>query len=97
MSNLKTYEPLVESTESVFFDRLGQMADEGKVFELGTWMHWFAIDVIMEITFGEGVGFLEREVDVDGIMGMIERRFWYVAVVSLSFSLEVLCDCCLWC
>ena len=86
MSNLKTYEPLVESTESVFFEKLGRLADEGKVFDLGMWMHWFAIDVIMEITFGERVGFLEREVDVDGIMGMIERRFGYVAVVSLFFS-----------
>lgn len=85
MSNLKTYEPLVESTESVFFDKLGTLADEWKVLDLGMWMHWFAIDVIMEITFGERVGFLEWMVDVDGIMEMIERRFEYVAVVSLFF------------
>lgn len=82
MSNLKTYEPLVESTESVFFEKLGKVADnEGRV--VWTWMHLFAIDVVMEITFGERVGFLEREGDVDGVMGMIERRFGYVAVVSL--------------
>lgn len=83
MGNLKTYESLVESTGSVFFDKLGKLADNGEVFDLGMWMHWFAIDVIMEITFGERVGFLEREEDVDGIMEMIERRFAYVAVVSL--------------
>ena len=84
MSNLKTYEPLVESTESVFFEKLGKVADkEGRVVDLGTWMHLFAIDVVMQITFGERVVFLEREGDVDGVMGMIERRFGYVAAVSL--------------
>lgn len=84
MTNLKTYEPLVESTESLFFSKLERLADEGVCFDLGTWLHWFATDVIMEITFGKRLGFLEREEDVDAILEMIERRFWYVAVVSIT-------------
>ncbi|KAK2767051.1 hypothetical protein FQN54_006369 [Arachnomyces sp. PD_36] len=78
MTNLKTYEPLVESTEAIFFSKLGNMADEGKSFDLGTWLHWFATDVIMEITFGKRFGFLEREEDVDGIIQTIEERFCWI-------------------
>ncbi|KAJ6122548.1 pisatin demethylase, partial [Penicillium capsulatum] len=84
MTNLKTYEPLVESTESLFFSKLERLADEGASFDLGTWLHWFATDVIMEITFGKRLGFLQREEDVDAILETIEQRFWYVAVVSIG-------------
>lgn len=83
MTNLKTYEALVESTEGLFVKNLETLADGKKAFDPGTWMHWFATDVIMEIAFGERFGFLEKEEDVGGILGMIEKRFWYVAVVSI--------------
>ena len=83
MTNLRSYEPLVESTESFFFQKLEKLANEKRAFDLGTWLHWFATDVILEITFGKRLGFLEREEDVDGILEMIEKRFWYVAVVSI--------------
>jgi hypothetical protein len=86
MTNLKTYEPLVESTEAVLFDKLERLADEGRVFDLGTWLHWFATDVIMELTFGRRMGFLDREEDIDGILETIERRFRYVAIVSITSS-----------
>jgi hypothetical protein len=88
MTNLKTYEPLVESTESYFFRKLERLADERGAFDLGTWLHWFATDVIMEITFGRRFGFLEREEEVAGILKTIEGRFWYVAVVSINPVLE---------
>lgn len=89
MTNLKTYEPLVESTESYFFSKLERLADKGKPFDLGTWLHWFATDVIMEITFGKRFGFLEKEEDIDGILKVIEDRFWYVAVVSIHFIIII--------
>lgn len=84
MTNLKTYEPLVDSTESLFFGKLEKLADEGRTFNLGTWLHWFATDVIMEITFGKRFGFLEREEDVDGMIETIEKRFSYISVVSIT-------------
>jgi hypothetical protein len=87
MSNLKTYEPLVESTESLLISKLEKLADERRTFDLGTWLHWFATDVIMEMTFGKRFGFLERGEDVDGILETIEGRFWYVAVVSIALYL----------
>lgn len=86
MTNLKTYEPLMESTEFLFFAKLEKLADEGRAFDLGTWLHWFATDVIMEITFGKRLGFLEQEEDIGKILETIEGRFWYVAVVSKALS-----------
>ncbi|CAI7643447.1 unnamed protein product [Penicillium pancosmium] len=80
MTNLKTYEPLVESTETVLFHKLERLAYEGRVFDLGTWLHWFATDVILELTFGRRMGFLDREEDIDGILETIENRFRYVAI-----------------
>ncbi|KAE8420434.1 pisatin demethylase [Aspergillus pseudocaelatus] len=82
MTNLETYEPLVDSTESLFLSKLERFAEEERTLDLGTWLHWFATDVIMEITFGKRLGFLEREEDVDGILETIEKRFWYVAVAG---------------
>lgn len=52
--------------------------------DLGTWLHWFATDVIMEITFGKRLGFLEQGEDVNGILKQIEDRFSYVAVVRIG-------------
>lgn len=87
MTKLKTYEPLVDSTESYFFSKLEKLADEGRSFDLGMWLHWFAADVIMEITFGKRFGFLETEEDVNGIIQTIKTRFRYVAVVSMAVFL----------
>lgn len=87
MTNLRTYEPLVDSTEAFFLNKLKRFAGEGRTLDLGTWLHWFATDVIMEITFGKRLGFLESEEDVDAILETIEKRFWYVAVVSIIPSL----------
>ncbi|KAL4897955.1 pisatin demethylase [Aspergillus ambiguus] len=82
MTNLKSFEPLVESTEALFFQKLGRLADEGITFDLGTWLHWFATDVIMEITFGKRFGFLEMEEDVDGIIQTVEDRFFYISTIG---------------
>ncbi|KAL1861054.1 hypothetical protein Plec18167_003662 [Paecilomyces lecythidis] len=92
MTNLRNYEVLVESTEAVFFAKLGNLADQKKAFELSTWFHWFATDVILEITFGKMIGFLEKEEDVEGIIEMVEKRFWYVAVTGQMPWLDKVLD-----
>jgi hypothetical protein len=64
INNLRRY----ESTKTLFLSKVWMLADEGSNSELGTWLHWFATDDIMEITFGKRVGFLEREEDVDKVL-----------------------------
>ncbi|KAE8141298.1 pisatin demethylase [Aspergillus pseudotamarii] len=77
MTNFKTYEPLIDSTKSLCLTKLEKFVEEGRPLDLGTWLHWFTTDVIMEITFGKRLGFLERDEDVDGMLETIEKRFWY--------------------
>ncbi|KAK9855652.1 Cytochrome P450 [Penicillium brevicompactum] len=78
MSNLVSFEPYVDSTIGFFLERLedAQGKGNGKI-DLGTWLQWFAFDVMGEITFSKRLGFLDEAKDVDGIMGSIWKMFQY--------------------
>ncbi|KAJ5174237.1 Cytochrome P450 [Penicillium canariense] len=78
MSNLVSFEPYVDSTISFFLERLEDAQGEanGRI-DLGTWLQWFAFDVMGEITFSKRLGFLDEAKDVDGIMRSIWKLFRY--------------------
>lgn len=85
MSNVVSFEPYVDSTISVFFDRLDQLfVQTGGVCDLGVWLQMFAFDVMGEITFSKRLGFLERAEDVDGIMASIWHYFKKTSPVRLA-------------
>jgi len=76
MSNLVSFESYVDSTMQVFFDQLDKrFVAKGEVCDLGTWLQWFAFDVMGEITFSKRFGFLESARDVDGIAENIWQYF----------------------
>ncbi|KAK3673769.1 hypothetical protein LTR78_006322 [Recurvomyces mirabilis] len=76
LSTLVEFEPLIDSTTAVFLTRLDELfAETGKVFDLGTWLQWFAFDVIGELTFSKRLGFLERAEDVEGITASVAANF----------------------
>ncbi|CAI7666743.1 unnamed protein product [Penicillium bialowiezense] len=78
MSNLVSFEPYVDSTISFFLGRLEEAKEKGNgKIDLGTWLQWFAFDVMGEITFSKRLGFLDEAKDVDGIMGSIWKMFQY--------------------
>ncbi|KAF7521735.1 hypothetical protein G7054_g12368 [Neopestalotiopsis clavispora] len=83
MSNLVSFEPLVDSTVDVFRHELDRrFVETGQTCDLGTWLQYFAFDVIGEITFSKRLGFLEEGRDVEGIMTSIWQWFEYVALVG---------------
>lgn len=83
MSSLVEFEPYVDSTIAFFLDRLEEVQDKsGQPCDLGTWLQWFAFDVMGEITFSRRLGFLDQAEDVDGIMGSIWKIFGYSSWVS---------------
>lgn len=87
MSNLVSFEPYVDSTISFFLGRLEEAKEKGNgKIDLGTWLQWFAFDVMGEITFSKRLGFLDEAKDVDGIMGSIWKMFQYSCWVSGSIS-----------
>lgn len=76
LSTLVEFEPLLDSTTAVFLSRLDELfASTGKVCDLGTWLQWYAFDVIGELTFSKRLGFLEKATDVDGITASIGANF----------------------
>lgn len=85
-TNMKSFEPLVNSTEELLIEKLDKLCEKGSPFNLAKWLHYFAIDVIGEITFGKRYGFLEKETDLENMIEVVEKRFGYVAVVSISFK-----------
>ncbi|KAK3369969.1 cytochrome P450 [Podospora didyma] len=83
MSNLVEFEPYVDNTIGFFLGRLEEVQAGGRegagagACDLGTWLQWFAFDVMGEITFSKRLGFLDEAKDVEGIMGSIWKIFEY--------------------
>lgn len=88
MSNLLSFEPLVDSTVAFFFAQLDKLfVQTGGICDLGTWLQMFAFDVMGELTFSKRLGFLQRAEDVDGIMESIWHYFYKTSAVSLRSSI----------
>src|SRR4051812_36511059 len=77
MSNLVEFEPYVDNTIGFFLGRLEEVRAQaqshshskssgraGDACNLGTWLQWFAFDVMGEITFSKRLGFLDEAKDV---------------------------------
>lgn len=79
-STLKDFESLVNDCIKIFEEKLAKY--EGRNFDLGKWLHWFAFDVISSITFSNRLGFMEKEEDVGGIIDAIEGRLAYNSVIG---------------
>ncbi|GAW17174.1 hypothetical protein ANO14919_066260 [Xylariales sp. No.14919] len=91
MSNLVSFEPLVDRTIEVFRQELDRrFVRSGEACDFGAWLQYFAFDVVGEITFSKRLGFLEEGHDVEGIMASIWNWFQYVAVVGQIPWLDLL-------
>lgn len=80
MSSLVELEPLTDICIEILERKFGGL--EHRSIDFGTWLHWYAFDVITSITFSTRQGFMEREVDVDGIINAIEGRLVYNSIVG---------------
>jgi len=87
MTNLVEFEPYVDRTIDVFLGQLKKLQD-GKACDLGLWLHYFAFDVMGEITFSKRLGFMDEARDIEGIIANTAKVTRYAAVVSL-FSMSV--------
>lgn len=91
LSTLKEFEPLIDSTTAVFLSRLDELfASSGKVCDLGTWLQWYAFDVIGELTFSKRLGFLEKARDVEGICQAVGNNFDHCSVLGQMPWLDLL-------
>lgn len=84
MSSLVSYEPLVDSTTTVFLEQTLKRfcGPDGVVCNFSQWLQFYAFDVIGEITWSKRLGFVERNEDVDGITASITDTLAYAGPVS---------------
>ncbi|KAL2799529.1 cytochrome P450 [Aspergillus keveii] len=83
MSYIASHEKLVDQTMAHFFRRLDELfVDTDGVCDFGTWIQYFAWDVIGNLTFSKPLGFLERGGDVENITASIETFFGINAMIT---------------
>ncbi|KAL3465205.1 hypothetical protein BJX64DRAFT_285748 [Aspergillus heterothallicus] len=90
MSTLVHFDPLVDMTIKAFLQQINEryadkQGPEG-VCDFGTWLQFFAVDVIGELTFSKHIGLVDAGRDVDGIIGDLEGLLDYVSVVGVPGS-----------
>ncbi|KAK4552245.1 hypothetical protein LTR86_010599 [Recurvomyces mirabilis] len=94
LSALVQYEPFVDSTIRSLLSQLGsRYADRSggaSVCKLQQWMHWYAFDVVGELTYSKPFGFMETASDVDGIIRKAHLYLVYNQVVGNMPVLDTL-------
>ncbi|RAK84382.1 cytochrome P450 [Aspergillus costaricaensis CBS 115574] len=82
MSTVAEFEPFVDSTIRTFFARLDGFAANRSMFDISTWLQYYAFDVIGEMTFSKQLGFLQQGRDVEGIIMSLEKTFDYAGKIG---------------
>ncbi|KAK9381370.1 cytochrome P450 [Kockiozyma suomiensis] len=77
MSSLLEMESAVDSCSQLFMQNLHRMSATGAAIDLGTWMQYYAFDVVGEVCFAQKLGFLETGGDVDGMIRTIAGILLY--------------------
>lgn len=80
MTSLLESESSVDSCTKLFMSRLDQFVSKNESVDLGTWLQYYAFDVVGEFTFGQKLGFLEQGSDVEDMMKTIEGILAYAAL-----------------
>lgn len=86
MSSMLGMESLVNECTQVLMKKLQQKEQDS--IDLGTWLQWYAFDVVGKITFSAQFGFMEEEKDVRDMISQIEKGLKYSAVVGQYPSLH---------
>ena len=70
LASLRQMEPLVDECSELFATRMNESL--GQTVDLGTWVQWYAFDVIGQITFMKQFGFMQNRNDDIGILDNLE-------------------------
>ncbi|KAH8887949.1 cytochrome P450 [Thozetella sp. PMI_491] len=67
MSNIPKAEGYLQDCFNFCFQRLRKHADAGHIVKMSEWTHMLAFDIVGELTFGQKLGQMETESDIDDI------------------------------
>lgn len=80
MTSIRTLEYLVDPCSKIFTDAMTDL--QGQTVDLGTWVQWYAFDVIGAISFSRRYGFMEERKDVHDVIAGIETGLMYATLVG---------------
>jgi hypothetical protein len=83
MTNVISLESTVDQVLEILFQQLdARFAETGHVCDLGSWLQFFAFDMMATLTFSKRYGFLEEGRDVNGILNAVGTFMKKAAPVS---------------
>ncbi|KAH6855974.1 cytochrome P450 [Chaetomium sp. MPI-CAGE-AT-0009] len=91
MAAMQQLGPFIDDTVELLVRKVGEHVDGGRgVFDLGEYLHYFAFDVLGEVAFSRGFGFLAEGRDVDGAIKTIDNSQVYNGIVGQVPELDYL-------
>jgi hypothetical protein len=83
VSSTATFEGYVDEVLQCLSKNIDQrFVKHGNIFDLGSWLQYFAFDVMGTMTFSKRYGFLDQGEDVGGMLAAIHTFMETVAPVS---------------
>ncbi|KAL9088007.1 MAG: hypothetical protein Q9165_006348 [Trypethelium subeluteriae] len=75
--------PSIEEVERLLLRNIDRFTTSPQTgCDLGDWLHWFAFDVLGEVAFSRSFGFLEKGMDVEGAIKLIDDMQWYDGLIG---------------
>ncbi|KAE9991893.1 hypothetical protein EG327_010680 [Venturia inaequalis] len=94
MSNMITFEPIVDDTIRYFLKRLDETfmsgSNTGKSCDIDNWVQYFAFDVVGEFTLSSRFGFLEQGHDIENMLHDLDAQFSYNGCIQTMPILDKL-------
>lgn len=83
MATMHTMTDYIEDTERLFMQKLdGMCQTKDQYCDLGSYLHYYAFDVLGEIAFSRRFGFLEAGYDLEKAIKTIDDMQWYDGIVG---------------
>lgn len=80
MTNMKNYETYINECTKIFMDTMHEL--QGQPVDLGSWLQYYAFDVIASITFQRRFGFMEQRTDIGHMIGGLHFALRYGKIVG---------------
>lgn len=73
-------EPFADDAIDIFLEAMKEL--EGQKVDFGTWLQWYAFDVISAMTFHRRFGFMEERRDIENMIGDISVGLMPAATIG---------------
>jgi len=84
LASFQALVPCIEDTERLFCAKLDAFAESSSdtIIDLGTWLHYFAFDVLGRVAFSTTFGFLDQGRDVEDSIAFIDTVQTYDGIIG---------------